>query len=268
MLLAVDIGNTEITIGLFAGTELERSWRIMTQPDRSQDEWAILFRALFVQAGLDITEVGRSIVASVVPMATEPIADGLVDATGTVPAVVSAAMLPIRLDVEEPQTVGADRMINTLAASRLFGCDTIVVDFGTATTLDCITKDGRFLGGIIAPGVRTAGENLVRKAAKLTATDLAPPAHAIGKRTEDCIRAGLVFGAADAVDGLVRRIKAEWPTRDVPKVIATGGLAPLVAKYSSEIEEVHPDLTLQGLRLAADLAGTRSGKTPSAPRAG
>ncbi len=267
MLLAVDIGNTEITLGLFAGTELERSWRVMTHPDRSQDEWAVLFRALFVQAGLDISDVGRSIVASVVPMATEAVADGLVDATGTVPVIVGAQNLPITLAVDEPQTVGADRMINTLAASRLFGQDTIVVDFGTATTLDCITKDGRFLGGIIAPGVRTAGENLVKKAAKLSSTDLVAPPHAIGKRTDDCLRAGLVFGAADAVDGMVRRIKAEWPTRDVPRVVATGGLAPLVAKYSSEIEEVHPDLTLQGLRVAADLLGAP--RTPKGPaRAG
>jgi type III pantothenate kinase len=256
MLLALDIGNTEITIGLFADADLERSWRIMTHPDRTPDEWAVLLRALFVQAGLDITDVEQSIVASVVPMTTEAMTDGLVDATGTVPIIVTAQNLPIRLDVDEPQTVGADRMVNTLAASRLFGCDTIVVDFGTATTLDCITRDGRFLGGIIAPGVRTGGENLIRKTAKLASTELTPPAHAIGKRTEDCIRAGLVFGTADAVDGMVRRIKAEWPTRDVPRVVATGGLAPLIAKFSSEIEEVHPDLTLQGLRIAAELAGT------------
>ena len=260
MLLAIDIGNTEITIGLFAGPELERSWRIMTHPDRTADEWAVLLRALFQQAGLDITEVARSIIASVVPMTTESLTDGVVDASGTVPQVVAAANLPIRLDVEEPQTVGADRMINTLAASRLFGVDTIVVDFGTATTLDCITKDGRFLGGIIAPGIRTAGENLIKRAAKLSATDIAPPEHAIWRRTDDCIRAGLVFGAADAVDGMVRRIKAEWPTRDVPRVIATGGLAPLVAKFSSEIEEVHPDLTLQGLRLASEWLGQGGGR--------
>ena len=260
MLLAIDIGNTEISLGLFNGPELERSWRIMTHPDRTADEWAVLLRALYEQAGLDVTETDRSILASVVPMATEAVADGVVDATGTVPTVVTAANLPIRLDVDEPQTVGADRMINTLAASRLFGVDTIVVDFGTATTLDCITRDGRFLGGIIAPGIRTAGENLVRRAAKLSATEISPPEHAIGKRTEDCIRAGLVFGAADAVDGMVRRIKAEWPTREVPRVVATGGLAALVAKFSTEIEEVHPDLTLQGLRIAAELLGKGGGR--------
>lgn len=263
MLLAIDIGNTEITIGLFAHAELERSWRIMTHPSRTADEWAILLRALFAPAGLDIADVDRTIVASVVPMTTESFTDGLVDATGTVPIVVSAANLPIRLDVEEPLSVGADRMVNTLAASRLFRCDTIVVDFGTATTLDCITKDGRFLGGIIAPGVRTAGENLVKRAARLSSTDLVPPAHAIGKRTDDCIRAGLIFGAADAVDGMVRRIKAEWPTRDRPRVIATGGLAPMIAKFSSEIEEVHPDLTLQGLRIAAELLGQGGGGSPA-----
>jgi type III pantothenate kinase len=106
------------------------------------------------------------------------------------------------------------------------------------------------MGGIIAPGLRTSGENLIRRAAKLMPTELGPPARAMGRRTEDCIRAGLVYGAADAVDGLVRRLKAEWPTPDVPKVIATGGYAALVAKYSSEIEEVHPDLTLRGLQIA------------------
>lgn len=254
MLLALDVGNTEITIGLFAGAELERSWRVTTHPSRTADEWAALLRAFFSQSGLDITDVDRSIIASVVPSHTEALADGLLDATGTTALIVGPdSPLPIRLDVDEPATVGADRVVNTLAASRLFRVDTIVVDFGTATTLDCITKDGRFLGGIIAPGVKTAGENLVRKAAKLSATELHPPARALGKRSDECIRAGLVYGTADAVDGMVRRLKAEWPTRDVPRVIATGGYAALIAKHSTEIEEVHPDLTLQGLRLAAEL---------------
>jgi len=259
MLLTLDIGNTEITAGLFDGADLERSWRLMTQPARTADEWAITLRALFAQAGLDVTEVHGSVLASVVPLTTEAIADALLLATGTAPVIITPdSPLPIRLEVEEPGTVGADRIVNTLAASRLLRVDTIVVDFGTATTLDCIAKDGRFLGGIIAPGLRTAGENLVKRAAKLSATEIGPPTGAIGRRTEDCIRAGLVFGAADAVDGMVRRIRAEWPTRDVPRVVATGGLAPLVAKYSAEIEEVHPDLTLQGLRLAWELltAGT------------
>lgn len=259
MLVALDVGNTEITIGLFNGEELERSWRVTTQPNRTADEWAILLRALFVQAGLDVTRVTASVMCSVVPMITESIADGVLDATGTTPVLIGpGSPLPITLDVEEPQTVGADRIVNTVAASRIYEADTIVVDFGTATTLDCITKDGRFLGGVIAPGLRTASENLIRRTAKLPATDLSAPAGAIGRRTEDCIRAGIVFGAADAVDGLVRRIKAEWPTPDTPRVVATGGFAQLIAKHSSEIEEIHPDLTLRGLMIAWRLLSAKS----------
>jgi len=256
MLLALDIGNTEITVGLFAGAELERSWRLTTHPPRTADEWSAVIRALFDQAGLDITKVTGTILASVVPSVTDGLADALLIATGTTPVEVGPeSPLPIRLDVDEPLSVGADRIVNTVAASRLFGVDTIVVDFGTATTLDCITKDGVFLGGIIAPGLKTSGENLIRRTAKLQPTELAPPTRAMGRRTEDCIKAGLVYGQADAVDGLVRRLKAEWPTRAVPKVIATGGYASLVAKYSSEIEEVHPDLTLRGLQISHHLLG-------------
>ena len=251
MLLALDIGNSEITLGLFEGDELERSWRLTTHPEQTPDEWAVVVRALFDQAGLDITEVTATAMCSVVPSATDAIADALLIATGTTAVVIGPdSPLPITLDVDEPLSVGADRVVNTVAAMHLFRIDVIVVDFGTATTLDCITKDGAFLGGIIAPGLKTSGENLVRRAAKLQPTELGPPARAMGKRTEDCIRAGLIFGAADAVDGMARRLKAEWPTGDVPKVIATGGYAPLVAKYSGEIEEVHPDLTLRGLQIA------------------
>ncbi len=251
MLLALDIGNTEISLGLFDGEDLERSWRVTTRPDRTPDEWAMVLRALFEEAGLDITSVTGTVLCSVVPPTTDAMTEGLLAATGTAAVVVAPdSPLPVTLDVDEPLTVGADRVVNTLAASRLFGLDTIVVDFGTATTLDCVTADGHFLGGIIAPGLLTSAESLVRRAAKLSPTELTPPAHAIGKRTDECLKAGLLFGTADAVDGMVRRIKAEWPTPRVPKVVSTGGLAALVSKFSSEVEEVHPDLTLRGLRLA------------------
>jgi len=251
MLLALDIGNTEVSLGLFSGEDLERSWRVTTRPERTADEWAVVLRALFEEAGIDITSVTGTVLCSVVPSVTDAMAEGLLTATGTAAVVVGPdSPLPVTLDVDEPLTVGADRVANTLAASRLFGLDTIVVDFGTATTLDCVTADGHFLGGVIAPGLLTSAENLVRRAAKLAPTELTPPAHAIGKRTDECLRAGLLFGTADAVDGLVRRIKAEWPTPRTPKVVATGGLAPLVSKFSAEIEEVHPDLTLRGLRIA------------------
>jgi type III pantothenate kinase len=161
--------------------------------------------------------------------------------------------LPISLDVLEPLTVGADRIINTLAASRLWATDTIVVDLGTATTYDCITADGVFLGGVIAPGIRTSAETLFRRTSKLPATELVAPARTIGRRTEDCIRSGVVFGAAAALDGIVTRIKAEWPTPRTPTVIATGGLAPMIAPFSATVDRVEPYLTLIGLRLAHEI---------------
>jgi type III pantothenate kinase len=263
MLLALDIGNTETTVGLFAGERLEGHWRLHTSPERTPDEWAAALTAHLTQAGHSTQEVRAAIVASVAPHVTRSLCDGIAAATTREPTRVDArSKLPIVLDVDEPLTVGADRIINTLAASQLFKRDTIVVDFGTATTFDCITTDGkgggRFIGGVIMPGVRTASDDLVRKTAKLPATELLPPTHAIGRRTEDCIRVGVLWGTADAVDGLVRRIKAEWPNlKTPPHTIATGGLASLVSPLCQEIEAVHPDLTLIGLRIAAAALGLK-----------
>ncbi|HEX6050196.1 MAG TPA: type III pantothenate kinase, partial [Gemmatimonadaceae bacterium] len=170
------------------------------------------------------------------------------------PIIIDASSpLPITLDVEEPLTVGADRIINTLAASRLYRRDTIVVDLGTATTYDCITADGVFLGGVIAPGVRTSAETLFRRTSKLPATEIVPPARVIGRRTEECIRAGVVLGNAEAIDGLVGRIKAEWPNGAVPLVVATGGLAATFQPFCREFDLIEPYLTLQGLRIAHEL---------------
>jgi type III pantothenate kinase len=141
--------------------------------------------------------------------------------------------------------------VNALAAHALFNGDAVFVDFGTATTFDCVTGDGRFIGGAIMPGLRTSADQLTRRAAKLPATELAPPERAIGRRTEDCIRAGVLFGAADAVDGMVTRIRKEWPNGKAPKVVATGGLATTVTPFTQFIDAVDPDLTLRGLRIAA-----------------
>jgi len=263
MLLAFDIGNTETTVGLFAGDRLEAHWRLHSTPQRTPDEWASAFTAHLTQAGHSTQEIRAAIVASVAPQITQSLCDGITAATTRDPVRVDArSTLPIVLDVDEPLTVGADRIVNTLAAAELFKKDTIVVDFGTATTFDCITVDGgrgggRFIGGVIMPGLRTASDELVRKTAKLPATELLPPTHAIGRRTEDCIRVGVLWGTADAVDGLVRRIKAEWPSKQQPLVVATGGLAVLVAPLCKEIESVHADLTLIGLRIAAAALGLK-----------
>jgi type III pantothenate kinase len=256
MLLALDVGNTETTVGLFAKQELAGQWRLTTTAARTPDEWSSLLTAYLINAGHSPSGVRAAVVASVVPPVTQSVVEGVTRATNVTPLSIDGhSKLPIRLDVDEPLTVGADRIVNTLAASRLFQRDTIVVDFGTATTFDCITGDGRFIGGVIMPGVRTAAEDLVRKTAKLPATELTPPDHVIGRRTEDCIRAGVLWGTVDAVDGLVRRIRAEWPGKSAPHAIATGGLATLIVPLTKEIASVHPDLTLVGLRFAAEALG-------------
>lgn len=256
MLLAIDIGNTEITLALFEDDHVAGHWRLTTVAARTPDEWAAMFTTYFVHAGRSTDEVRAAVLASVAPAITDAVADGVRQACGVTPLEITpAGDLPLTLDVDEPLSVGADRVANTLAAAELYGRDTIVVDFGTATTFDCIMADARFIGGVIAPGLRTAADELTQRAAKLPATDFAAPDAVIGRRTEDCIRAGVVFGAVDAVDGIVRRIKAEWPGDAVPQVVATGGLAPHIAPLSSEIEKVDLMLTLQGLRLAAGHLG-------------
>jgi type III pantothenate kinase len=258
MLLALDVGNTETTVGLFQADRLVDHWRLTTTTARTPDEWGALLSTYLTNAGHSPSGVRAVIIASVAPLVTQSISDGVNAVTGVVPVQVDArSPLPITLDVDEPLTVGADRIVNTLAAARVFARDTIVVDFGTATTFDCITADGRFIGGVIMPGIRTASDELVRRTAKLPATELTPPQRVIGRRTEECIRAGVLWGTADAVDGLIRRIRAEWPTRSgkPPYVVATGGLAPLVAPLTQGIEAVQPDLTLVGLRLAATALG-------------
>ena len=254
MILVFDVGNTETTVGLWSGTELRGHWRLTTVAERTSDELAILVHQLLRIGMVQPTEITGTAIGSVVPAVTRPLAKACEASFGRAAIIVDASSkLPITLAVDEPLTVGADRLINTLAASRLYRRDTIVVDLGTATTFDCITADATFLGGVIAPGIRTSSDNLVRRTAKLPATELVPPARVIGKRTEECIRAGVVFGAVDSIDGIVRRIKREWPTPEVPFVVATGGLAEVLKPYVESFNLVAPYLTLEGLRLAFEL---------------
>ena len=258
MLLVLDIGNTEITAGLFSGDALSTSWRMTTLPDRTPDEWAGAIGSFLVQRGHSPNEVRAACIASVAPAITSSVADGVREATGARPTQVDArSRLPVTLDVDEPLTVGADRIVNVLAAVEAYGSDVVVVDFGTATTFDCITADGRFIGGAIMPGLRTSADQLTRRAAKLPATELEAPERVIGRRTEECIRAGVLYGAADAVDGMVRRIRDEWPAAGKPRAVATGGLARLVAPLCRTIDEVDYNLTLNGLRIAARHLGLR-----------
>lgn len=256
MLLALDLGNTELTVGAFAGDRLLAHWRLTASLPRTPDEWAGAVTAFLGHAGHSTQEVRAAVLASVAPQTTRGLTEGIQKATGVEPITIGPGSgLPVTLDVDDPLTVGADRIVNALAATERYRADVVVVDFGTATTFDCVTADRRFLGGVIMPGVRTAARELVRRTAMLPETELVAPPQVIGRRTETCIRAGLLYGAADAVDGIVRRIAAEWPGGIVPRVIATGGMADTIAPLTQTIEAVEPTLTLEGLRAAAGYLG-------------
>lgn len=257
MILVLDIGNTETVLGLFDGEDLADHWRLSTSTERTVDEFGLLVRSLIRESGFDADAITDTAIGSVVPPMTATAAEMCQRHLGARVLVVDAAtQLPIRLDVEEPRSVGADRILNTLAAAHLFRRDTIVVDLGTATTFDCITASGVFVGGVIAPGVRTGAETLVRRTAKLPRVDLEQPPAVIGRRTELSLRSGIFFGAVDSIDGIVRRIKAEWKRPDA-LVVATGGLASMLAPHCVTVDRVEPFITLHGLALALAAVRTR-----------
>lgn len=260
LLLAIDIGNTESVLGLFRERELLRHWRISTDVRRTPDELAHLLSHLVGQEALDAPI--RGVIGSVVP-AVEPIVTrGFRRAFDREPRLINnparlvedGGRLPIRLDVEEPSSVGADRMLNTLAAAQMYGVDTIAVDLGTATTFDCITGSGVFLGGVISPGPRAGIEGLARRASRLPYIDLVPPEVVVGRRTDICLRSGCFYAIVDGIDGMVRRIKAEW-ARPEALVVAAGGLAALIAPHCQTVDLVEPYLTLYGLQIADRLLG-------------
>jgi type III pantothenate kinase len=251
--LVADIGNTETVLGLMdAQGEVVANWRLSTGIPRTADEFDHLIFALLDRRGVDGTQIHRGVLGSVVPSVTDRVRrafEGII--SGPVFTVGPAAPLPISLKVDEPLTVGADRIVNTLAAKELFGQDTIAVDLGTATTYDCITAQGEFLGGIISPGVQVGMEWLGRRAAKLPRVEFKPPKQVIGKRTETCMESGVFFSTVDAIDGLVRRIREEWGASEI-LVVATGGYATLLAPHCATVERVEPFLTLKGLHLAGE----------------
>jgi type III pantothenate kinase len=250
MILTFDVGNTETVLGLFETGELLDHWRVATHADRTADEWGLLIRALIRESGFDIGPLRAASIGSVVPPLNHVLIEMCERHLGANVLMVDARTpLPIRLAVEEPLTVGADRIANTLAAATLFKRDTIAVDLGTATTFDCITAEGTFVGGVIAPGVQTGAETLVRRTAKLPRVDLDRPPSVIGKRTEMSLRSGIFHGAVETIDGIVRRIREEWQRPD-PLVVATGGLASLIGPHCRSVERIEPFLTLNGLDLA------------------
>lgn len=247
MILAVDVGNTETVLGLFDDLDLVRMWRLSTVRGRTADELVLIVDGLLKRASTNPAR--HIIVASVVPSLNRIWAGAGERLDAPLSFLDGTARLPIRLDVDHPLEVGADRIANTLAVSRLFGRDAIVVDLGTATTCDCVTADGVFLGGTIAPGPLTALDHLSRMTAQLPQVEIAKPARVIGRNTLECIRSGGFYAVVDAIDGMVRRIRGEWKDGE-PMVVATGGLAELIGRHCETVERIEPALTLTGLAIA------------------
>jgi type III pantothenate kinase len=251
MILAVDVGNTQTVLGLMEGSSIREHWRIATDATLTADELRVKVGALLAAEGLDWKSVSRIVLSSVVPALTASYEEMAERATGEAPMVVGPGIktgMPIRYD--DPREVGADRIVNGVAALDAFGAPVIVIDFGTATTLDVIDAGGSYLGGAIAPGVETSAEALFSRAARLAKVDLEPPSRVIGRTTRESVQAGLMLGAAAMVDGLVRRAWREIG-QECP-VVATGGLAERMSPLCETIGHVDMDLTLKGLLLICE----------------
>jgi type III pantothenate kinase len=268
MLLAVDVGNTEIVVGVFHSSDLEWTWRLSTRPERTPDELAILLGGLLAQRGLAFdNQVTGVVISSVVPAVTSALREMAGRYFAFPPVVVGPGTktgMPILTD--DPREVGADRVVNALAAVSRYGGPCIVVDFGTATTYDAISAKGELLGTSIAPGLQVSGSSLFSATARLPRVELAAPRHAIGRNTVEALQSGIVFGTAAEVDGIVERfireIGGDGPEAapQAAKVIATGGLAPVVIPHCRRIDEHDPWLTLEWLRLIFERnAGAQDG---------
>ncbi len=248
MLLVIDTGNTNTVIGLYDGDVLAHHWRLATSHKRTSDEYGILFKQLFELAPTAMDGVDGCIISCVVPPMLTTLVRMVERYFGLTPLVVGPGVktgMPILY--ENPREVGADRIVNAVAAYERFETATIVVDFGTATTFDAISDDGRYMGGAICPGVQISSEALFQRASKLPRVDIALPERAIGRNTVASMQAGIVFGYVALVDGMVARIVEEHG--GPMKVIATGGLAPLFAEHCERIDAHDEDLTLKGLKL-------------------
>lgn len=252
MLLAIDIGNTSIAFGIFDGEKLRATWDIATDIHKTADEYAVLLLNLLPHEGLSVPDIDHVIICSVVPP-LEPIFEQLSKRYfGNPPLIVGPGVKTgVRICTDNPREVGADRVVNAAAVHRLYGGPVIIIDFGTATTVDAVSKEGDYLGGAIAPGIGIAAEALFERAAKLPRIELIAPEHAIGRNTVASMQSGVMFGYAGLIESLVGRIRQELGGE--ARVVATGGLADAIAKETRVVEEVNLHLTLIGLRLIHEM---------------
>ncbi|MFZ4855818.1 MAG: type III pantothenate kinase [Desulfuromonadaceae bacterium] len=248
MLLVIDVGNSNIVLGLFDGTLLRRSWRLSTDKSRTSDEYAVLLHSLFDQAGLEFSGVKATIISSVVPPLTGVMEEICHNFFNLKPYVVGPGIKTgMLIHYDNPGEVGADRIVNAVAGFTKHACPLVIIDFGTATTFDYVNGRGEYCGGAIAPGLAISAEALFQRTSKLPRIDIIKPPHVIAKNTVNSMQAGIFFGYVGLVDGIVEHIRSE--SDEVFRVIATGGLASLIAPESKTIDDVDENLTLDGLRI-------------------
>ncbi len=252
MLLAIDIGNSNVVFGVFESDHLREHWRVGTNTQITSDEYAMIVKDLFGLSGFSFGQIDGVIISSVVPPLLPVMASMCRKHLRLDPIVVTSEIRTgIVLEYDNPREIGADRIVNAAAAYRLYGGPLIIVDFGTATTFCAVTGSGAYLGGAIVPGVKISAEALYQRAAKLPRVELAKPKVVIGRDTITAMQAGIIYGYAGLVDGIVARMKKEFA--DDARVIATGGLAELIASEAASVNEIRPNLTLEGLRMLYDL---------------
>lgn len=248
MLLAIDIGNTNVVLGVFDNERLVENWRVGTNTQITPDEYAMIFKDLFGFAKLEFSKITGVIISSVVPPLLPVMTEMSQKYFKIAPLIVTHELKTgITIRYDNPKEVGADRIVNAAAAYKLYGGPIIIVDFGTATTFCAVTERGEYLGGAICPGMKISAEALFQRASKLPRVELVKPAKVIGADTVSAMQAGIIYGYAGLVDGIVERMKKELSSRS--KVVATGGLAELIAPETRSVEETRPQLTLEGLSL-------------------
>jgi type III pantothenate kinase len=252
MLLAIDIGNTNITFGLYEGNRLGPRWRIRTIHEKTPDEYGILMLQLFEHQGRKPEAISGVAIASVVPPLSQAFEEATRSYVGIEPLLVDAGVRTgVRIRYDDPRQVGADRVVDAAAVKALYGVPACVVDFGTGTTFDAVSADGDYLGGAIAPGIGIAAQALFERTAKLPRVELSRPPSVIGRNTPHAMQSGLLFGYVGLVEGMVARFKAELG--EETGVVATGGLAEVIAEETDVIDVVDPWLTLHGLRIIYNL---------------
>ena len=242
----IDIGNTNTVVGIFDNDNLKQHWRVNSQYSRTEDEMWVVFDSLFTLEKLDLHKIKGVCISSVVPELSRVYRRMIEKYLSVKPMYISPELnLGLKILYQDPFSVGADRICNSVAGKRKYGTPLIILDFGTATTFDCISSEGDYLGGLICPGIESAATILHRKAAKLPKIELIFPQHVIGKNTEESMQSGIMYGSVELIEGLVEKIKAELGGN--PKVVATGGLAFRIAKRTKAIDVVDENLNLEGI---------------------